>query len=63
MVLFLLSWVMVVSHLDLYIGHENVVHGIPNDKPLEEGDVISIDCGTNLRGFCGDSPTLSVWVR
>ncbi|MDK2853030.1 MAG: methionyl aminopeptidase [Proteiniphilum sp.] len=35
--------------------NENVVHGIPNNKPLEEGDVISIDCGTNLRGFCGDS--------
>ena len=35
--------------------NENVVHGIPNDKPLEEGDVISVDCGTNLRGFCGDS--------
>ncbi len=35
--------------------NENVVHGIPNDKPLQEGDVVSIDCGTNLRGFCGDS--------
>lgn len=35
--------------------NENVVHGIPNNKPLEEGDVISIDCGTTKRGFCGDS--------
>ncbi len=35
--------------------NENVVHGIPNHKPLQEGDVISIDCGTNKRGFCGDS--------
>jgi len=35
--------------------NENVVHGIPNNVPLKEGDVISIDCGTNLRGFCGDS--------
>lgn len=35
--------------------NENVVHGIPNNKPLEEGDVVSIDCGTNLNGFCGDS--------
>lgn len=35
--------------------NENVVHGIPNNKPLEEGDVISIDCGTQLQGFCGDS--------
>ncbi len=35
--------------------NENVVHGIPNNKPLQEGDIISIDCGTKLRGFCGDS--------
>ena len=35
--------------------NENVVHGIPNNVPLKEGDVISIDCGTNLSGFCGDS--------
>ena len=35
--------------------NENVVHGIPNNKPLEEGDIISIDCGTQKRGFCGDS--------
>ena len=35
--------------------NENVVHGIPNNTPLQEGDVVSIDCGTNLRGFCGDS--------
>ena len=32
-----------------------VVHGIPNDKPLEDGDIVSIDCGTKLNGFCGDS--------
>ncbi|MDO5665973.1 MAG: type I methionyl aminopeptidase [Bacteroidia bacterium] len=35
--------------------NENVVHGIPNNKPLQEGDILSIDCGTNLRGYCGDS--------
>ncbi|MBR5859765.1 MAG: type I methionyl aminopeptidase [Bacteroidaceae bacterium] len=32
-----------------------VVHGIPNDVPLKEGDIISVDCGTKLNGFCGDS--------
>ncbi|HET8854842.1 MAG TPA: type I methionyl aminopeptidase [Salinimicrobium sp.] len=31
-----------------------VVHGIPNDKPLEEGDIISIDCGAKKNGFYGD---------
>ena len=35
--------------------NENVVHGIPNDRPLQDGDVVSIDCGTSLHGFCGDS--------
>ena len=35
--------------------NEQVVHGIPNNIPLKEGDVISIDCGTLLNGFCGDS--------
>ena len=32
-----------------------VVHGVPNDEPLKDGDIISIDCGTLLNGFCGDS--------
>lgn len=35
--------------------NEQVVHGIPNDNPLKEGDIISIDCGTKINGFCGDS--------
>ncbi|HLW08137.1 MAG TPA: type I methionyl aminopeptidase [Marinilabiliaceae bacterium] len=35
--------------------NEQVVHGIPNSKPLQEGDVISIDCGVLLNGFFGDS--------
>lgn len=32
-----------------------VVHGIPDDVPLKEGDILSVDCGTLLDGFCGDS--------
>ncbi|MGV8963253.1 MAG: type I methionyl aminopeptidase [Candidatus Saccharimonadaceae bacterium] len=35
--------------------NEHVVHGIPNNIPLQDGDVISIDCGTNKNGFSGDS--------
>lgn len=35
--------------------NEQVVHGIPNDIPLKDGDIVSIDCGTKLNGFCGDS--------
>ena len=36
------------------VNHQ-VVHGIPNDTPLENGDIVSVDCGTLLNGFCGDS--------
>lgn len=32
-----------------------VVHGIPDEEPLKDGDIVSVDCGTLLDGFCGDS--------
>ena len=32
-----------------------VVHGIPNKEPLQDGDVVSVDCGTLMNGFYGDS--------
>jgi methionyl aminopeptidase len=35
--------------------NEQVVHGIPNRRPLREGDVLSIDTGCKLGGWCGDS--------
>jgi len=35
--------------------NEQVVHGIPNDKPLKEGDIVSVDCGVLLNEFYGDS--------
>jgi len=35
--------------------NEQVVHGIPNKNPLKEGDVLSVDCGTLLNGYYGDS--------
>ena len=34
--------------------NSQVVHGIPNNKPLREGDIISIDCGALKNGFYGD---------
>lgn len=34
--------------------NEQVVHGIPSNKPLEEGDIISVDCGAVKNGFYGD---------
>lgn len=35
--------------------NEQVVHGIPGDVVLKEGDIVSVDCGTCLNGFYGDS--------
>ena len=35
--------------------NEQVIHGIPNDRPLAEGDILSIDLGAQLDGFYGDS--------
>jgi methionyl aminopeptidase len=38
--------------------NEQIVHGIPSDEVrLDEGDVISIDCGAIVDGFHGDSAT------
>ncbi len=35
--------------------NEELVHGIPGKRKLEEGDLVSIDCGTVLDGFVADS--------
>ncbi|NCB48298.1 MAG: type I methionyl aminopeptidase [Clostridia bacterium] len=35
--------------------NEVVVHGFPNDTPLEEGDIVSIDVGACFKGYHGDS--------
>jgi methionyl aminopeptidase len=35
--------------------NEEVVHGIPSDRRLAEGDIVSIDCGVRLNGYCGDA--------
>lgn len=34
--------------------NEQVVHGIPNNRPLEDGDIVSIDCGAYKNGYHGD---------
>lgn len=35
--------------------NEEVVHGIPGDRELVEGDVIAIDTGVRIDGWCGDA--------
>lgn len=34
--------------------NEAVVHGLPTDKPLEDGDIVAIDCGAIKHDFYGD---------
>ncbi|WP_297576121.1 type I methionyl aminopeptidase [uncultured Campylobacter sp.] len=35
--------------------NEVVIHGIPKDRILLEGDIVSVDLGSNLHGYFGDS--------
>jgi len=35
--------------------NEEVVHGIPGERRLKEGDIISIDCGAIIEGYYGDA--------
>ncbi|MFL2573337.1 MAG: type I methionyl aminopeptidase [Flavobacteriales bacterium] len=35
--------------------NEVVVHGIPNNEPINDGTILSIDCGVFMNGFYGDS--------
>lgn len=35
--------------------NDQVVHGIPSDRVLQPGDIVSIDCGAQYRGWNGDS--------
>src|SRR4051812_47862946 len=51
----------------LFLGHhgftgricasvnEEIVHGIPGKRVLRDGDIISVDVGAIIGGFCGDS--------
>ena len=35
--------------------NEQVVHGIPGERRLVDGDILSIDCGAKISGYCGDA--------
>ena len=51
----------------LFLGHlgfkgricasvnEEIVHGIPGKRVLQDGDIISVDVGARVGGYCGDS--------
>ena len=35
--------------------NDSVVHGLPGIYQLKSGDIVSVDCGVKLNGYCGDS--------
>lgn len=35
--------------------NDEMVHGIPGKRKIKEGDIVSVDCGTILEGYVGDS--------
>lgn len=37
--------------------NEVVVHGVASDRVIQDGDIVGIDCGVQLDGWCGDSAT------
>jgi methionyl aminopeptidase len=37
--------------------NEELVHGIPGDRVLQEGDIFSVDCGAYYKGWVGDAAT------
>lgn len=41
--------------------NSEIVHGMPSNKPLQEGDIVSIDFGILLDGYYGDS-TLTISI-
>ncbi len=34
--------------------NEQVVHGLPTSRPIQEGDIVSVDCGAVYKGYYGD---------
>ncbi len=34
--------------------NEQVVHGLPTTRPIQEGDIVSVDCGAVYKGYYGD---------
>ena len=35
--------------------NDEVVHGIAGDRQIRDGDIVGVDCGVELDGWCGDS--------
>ena len=35
--------------------NEVIVHGIPDQREIKEGDIVSVDCGVKMNGYYGDA--------
>jgi len=35
--------------------NEQIVHGIPSERKLQEGDIVSLDIGVKINGWCADA--------
>lgn len=55
------DWAPIPFPATICAGVNNaVLHGIPTDQRLNDGDVVSVDCGARLAGWCGDAATTFV---
>ena len=43
------------KHATCISVNEEIVHGIPGQRILASGDIVSVDVGTKIDGFCGDT--------
>src|SRR3954447_18244684 len=37
--------------------NDAVLHGLPSDLRLEDGDLLNVDCGASINGWCADAAT------
>lgn len=38
----------------IFSVNETVVHGLPSNRPLQEGDIVGVDCGVKMNAYYGD---------
>ena len=50
-----LPGVLRLSGVELCLVNDEVVHGIPGSRVIEDGDIVSVDCGAIVDGWHGDS--------
>ncbi|MBO2460534.1 type I methionyl aminopeptidase [Actinomadura violacea] len=50
------SWAPVPYPANICVSvNDVVVHGIPDGRVLKDGDLVSVDCGATVDGYCGDA--------